>query len=278
MVTPIRSVLILVTAAFMIAGNSGCASAEEAFSLSASADGIASLNIDWKNGSVTVRVDENENQITAIGKKVVRAGNESRRMKALDNLRVVLRQVDDDPTKLVLSMGLERNQLGTLFHGDVDVVLPTMLALNIEIGNGTAIVDGNSATSTVDLRNGIVEITRQSGDTAVHVKRGTIKIDSLAGTVDVHCGTGEIDAIARLLQGDRLVAHVGIGTIDLRVPVETAADLDLRSGLGAVKASLSDFTVTSRKARLTSLTATINGGGAHIDADVGIGSVDFGRD
>ena len=284
MVTPIRlalmnsvSVQLLVAGAFMIAGTVGCSvSAEEAFLVSASADGIASLRVDWKNGSVTVRVDENEHKITAVGKKVVRTGSESRALKALEKLKITLLPIGNDPTKLLLSMSLGRNQLGTLIRGDVDVVLPTMLALNIEIGNGTAIVNGNSAASTVVLRNGIVRITKQSGDTLVRVRRGTIKVDSLAGTVDARCGIGEIDVTARVLQDDRLVAHVGIGAIELHVPAETAAFLDLRAGLGEVNASLSDFTVTNRKSRLTSLKATINGGGTNIVAGVGIGSVEFG--
>lgn len=263
MMTTVRTSLV-VAVGFTSSATTGCAllgpSAEAPFSISASSDDATSLHVKWDNGTITVRTDEHAQEITAIGKKVVRATGKSRAAAALEKLVTAIRPDDDDPSKLVLTMSLEPEHSGTIIGGDVEVVLPAAMALNVELGNG------------------IVEIIEYDGDATVSLKRGSIMLDSRAGSVDVRCDTGEIEVTARPSKNDHLIAHVGIGAIDLHVPVGTAADLDLRSSFGAVDASLSDFNVTSRNVHLGSVKATINGGGAQIAADAGLGSVDFARE
>ena len=250
--------------------------AREDFSLSAPADGIDALRIDWENGSVTVRIDDTATEITAAGEKTVRAGDEEDSEQGLTELSITLEVDESDPDKLVLRFRLAPDHVSANFVANVEVVLPSGLDLDIDADNGVVVVTGNTGETKIDLRNGEVEVTEQIGDTFVDVKNGSIEIDSLAGSVDVDVDNGDITVTARPVGGDRLIARVDLGDIDLLVPANTAADLDLDTDLGAVSVSLSEFVVTELNTGLFSITATINGGGVEISADVDFGTVSFG--
>ncbi len=250
--------------------------AREDFSLSASADGINAMRIEWENGSITVRIDDTATEITAEGEKVVRAGDEDDSTQGLTEFAVTLDVDESDSDKLVLSLRLSPEHVAGNFTADVEVVLPGGVDLDIDTENGAVVVVGNTAETAIDLQNGEVDVSEQVGDTTIDIKNGSIVVDSLAGSVDVEVNNGDITVTARPIGDESLIARADLGDIDLLVPPDTSADLTLDTDFGSVDVTLSEFVVTDLNTGPFSVTATINGGGVEITANVDLGAISFG--
>jgi hypothetical protein len=275
-VRPLLLVLVAILQAgcvvvFPFGGLSG--RADEDFSLSTPFADVGSLTVDWINGTVSVRIDESAEQITATGSKTVRAATDADAAANLDNLRIEITVAESFPTQVFLRFEAPTSTLLHTYEADVEIVLPGPIPLRVENVNGTATVTGNRSTTTVDLTNGEAVVSGQEGDSDVGVTNGTINIDSLSGSVTANCTNGEIDISARPTGDNAVNADVTTGAISIRIPADTAATVRLTQTVGTASIDSTLSAAGSFIFTFGEISGTLNGGGAAITAGATVGTV-----
>ncbi|MCH7527119.1 MAG: hypothetical protein IID39_06765 [Planctomycetes bacterium] len=251
---------------------------EEPFSVSAPFEGAGSLTILWRNGEVSVRVDESATEITANGTKIVQASTDDVAQEMADQIEITMEVAESFPTQVFLRFTAP-DDLIALFSADVEVVLPAGIVLSISNDNGNVTVQGNTESTEIDVNIGIVTVTDQSGDITVDITVGRIDIDSTAATVEATGDTASISITAQPGADGSVVARTANGSVSISVPANTQANLSLKTTVGAVVVSLEDFTVNDLPpigGFVTEVTATLNGGGSQIVGETVIGNVSFG--
>lgn len=251
---------------------------EENFSLSAPFEDAGSLTILWRNGEVSVRVDESATEITANGTKIVQAATDDNAQEMADQIEITMEAAESFPLQVFLRFTAP-DDLIALFSADVEVVLPAGIALSISNDNGNVTVQGNTESTDIDVNIGIVTVTDQSGDITVDTTVGRIDIDSTAATVEATGDTASISITAQPGVDGSVVARTANGSVSISVPADTPASLSLKTTVGAAVVSLGDFTVNDLSpigGFVTEVTATLNGGGGQIVGETVIGNVSFG--
>ena len=251
---------------------------EEPFSASAPFEGAGSLTILWRNGEVSVRVDESATEITANGTKIVQASTDDVAQEMADQIEITMEVAESFPTQVFLRFTAP-DDLIALFSADVEVVLPAGIVLSISNDNGNVTVQGNTESTEIDVNIGIVTVTDQSGDITVDITVGRIDIDSTAATVEATGDTASISITAQPGADGSVDARTANGSVSISVPANTQANLSLKTTVGVVVVSLEDFTVNDLPpigGFVTEVTATLNGGGSQIVGETVIGNVSFG--
>lgn len=251
---------------------------EENFSLSAPFEDAGSLTILWRNGEVTVRVDESATEITANGTKIVQAATDDVAQDMADQIEITMEVSESLPTQVFLRFTAP-DDLAALFSADVEVVLPAGIVLSIRNDNGNVTVQGNTESTDIEVNIGIVTVTDQSGDITVDTTVGRIDIDSTAATVEATGDTASISITAQPGEDGSVVARTANGSVSISVSADTPANLSLKTIVGTIVVSLEDFTVNDLPpigGFVTEVTATLNGGGGQIVGETVIGNVSFG--
>lgn len=134
---------------------------------------------------------------------------------------------------------------------------------------------------------GDIEVEQVTGATIAHTSGGNVLVSAVQGDVDAQSSGGGVKALsvngairASSSGGDVQVELVGAnrgittsttgGSIVIRVPRNTSAQLDAATSGGSVSSELPVATTEARERRLT---GTINGGGAPIHARTTGGSI-----
>ena len=251
---------------------------EEPFSVSAPFEDAGSLTILWRNGEVSVRVDESATEITANGTKIVQASTDDVAQEMADQIEITMEVAESFPTQVFLRFTAP-DDLIALFSADVEVVLPAGIVLTISNDNGNITLQGNTESTEIHVNIGIVTVTDQSGDITVDITVGRIDIDSTAATVEATGDTASISITAQPGADGSVVARTANGSVSISVPANTQANLSLQTTVGVVVVSLGDFTVNDLPpigGFVTEVTATLNGGGSQIVGETVIGNVSFG--
>lgn len=250
-------------------------------SLSADGSAAGSLSVDWVNGNLTILVDDQAAQVTAVGTKEVRAATDEVARQRIDDIEITLVEAESDPTQLFLRMTVPDRFLNAVYSADITVTLPAGLTMNIDHANGTVSVTGNTKATTIALANGDVTVAEHVGDLAIELANGSVDVDSTAGAVEVEVANGQVNVETRPADAsDDIGITLATGSVRIRLPVDVAAALDLLTMTGDIVADLDDFDAVSDVLRETQnvtgerLTATLNGGGATVEAGVTIGDVD----
>lgn len=287
-------------AVLTLAFNAGCTitvepgigTASGDFNGSLSFDGITALTIDWRNGSIELRVSDTATEIGISGTQRVTADSDEAAQAALDDWTIEVANAAGDAATAVLNFGAPSSST-RVYRADVEVVIPAGVALTVDNENGTIDITGNTGTTTIRVTNGSVNVIDQAGNTDitttngsvelratdgnidVQSSNGSITIDSTSGNVEAQTENGSIDIDARPEDNGTISATVQLGSIEIRVPADFAADVDFEGGFGGIFTDLSEFTVTGLEETLNDLTATLNGGGGLIEADTSVGSISF---
>jgi DUF4097 and DUF4098 domain-containing protein YvlB len=120
------------------------------------------------------------------------------------------------------------------------IAMPRGLRLRASTGNGELSVD--KAGSEVDLRtgNGAIHIGQTEGRVTATTGNGDLEVESAKGPVRVNSGNGRI--FVSTASGP-VSAHTGNGDVEVRMKaLSTDADMDFRSGSGAIRVTLpADF-------------------------------------
>ncbi len=249
--------------------------AEEAYTMSVSADEVSSLAIAWMSGNVEVIVDASATKITATGKKKVISTSESRAEASLDDLDITMTVAESEPKRAYIDFTVPASSVATIFSASLKVTIPEGITVVIENDNGDVTVNGNTAPTQVELDNGDVEVSDQDGDVEIVVDNGDVQVVSEGGDVRVTVDVGDATVNARPTGLEDVVVKVDIGNIMIAVPASTEASLSLQGAIGAVTASLEGFTVTDLTTSLAAISGTLNGGGGDIVGESKVGSVGF---
>lgn len=285
--------------------------ATEDFTATASFDGVTKLVIEWKQGDVEVTVDNTVTEVTATGEKTARGSDSDEAEERVGEITVEFLTSAVDPGKLTLRVTAPSNSSGLAWDADVMVKLPAGIPVEVENPAGDVTVTKNTATTTVDVGAGDVTVRDNTGDVTVTLGAGDLTVEDVAGmlTLDLTAGDANIEGLvgkllaelsagritAKTSQGDVDVrADDGVldieaqppagglvelsannGRIDLKVPTDFAAALDLDARWGFVDYDLNGFAVTDLEVTSRRVTATLNGGGGTIDVTLQSGQIDF---
>ena len=269
-------------AAFGLVVSAGCTinitppdDATESFSLSEPTTGVQSLFVDWRNGEIIVRVDGDATEITATGVKRVTATSEAAAEEAMENFEIVFTDSTAIDDQLVLEFDAPRLDVGVIYRANVEVVLPAGLTLIVESSNGDITVRGNTEATDVELANGDVTIEMQEGDTTVELANGDIDVQSDGADVEAVVDNGRVIIVAAPGDSGTIIGRADIGSVNIRVPVDTEASLSLETSIGSLSYDLEGFDINNLNASSTQVTAILNGGGGQIIGETSIGNVEF---
>ncbi len=250
--------------------------AEEDFTLNTSATDVETLRVRWVNGAIVIRVDDAATEITADGVMKVVAASDAEAEDALEDIEIAFETTDAVPSRRTLRFEAPDSSLTKIYSAEVEVVLPAGMDLDIDTVNGPVTVTGNTGVTEIQVTNGTVNVTAQAGDTDVDVTNGEVTVISTAGNVRADVVNGGISITAEPADDGSVVALTNVGDIEIFVPADIAASVDLRGGIGQVSAEWNAFddvdNITSGAARLQ---ATLNGGGGEVTAETDVGTVEL---
>lgn len=126
---------------------------------------------------------------------------------------------------------------------------------------------------SIETVNGEIEIAGISGDVSADTTNGEIRVTGLSGSLEADTVNGSIDAAFDKLGGNqRVVAETVNGRVQLRLPADTSARIDVGTVNGGIDAD--DFGLEVDKGFLgRDLDGEIGGGDARIKVSTVNGSV-----
>jgi hypothetical protein len=174
---------------------------------------------------------------------------------------------------------------------DYDITAPAGVALNLHSGSGDVEVEhvgrylsaasgsGNLRAHGIggaaDLGTGSGDIDLDltgSGDIKVKTGSGTIKVHGLNGGITARSGSGDIEADGHLTGAANLSA--GSGSIKMHLAPDTHFNLEASTGSGEINVNFPGAPKQGDDSR-HHLTASINGGGAPLEARTGSGDIEI---
>ena len=195
----------------------------EVRNLEVDASGVSDLFIDAGAGSLVVTGVEGSEDIVVVATIVIDGKDEDDARKLIEKrLRLELER-DDDKAKLKAGF-----RSGWGWDGnasiDLDVRVPSRLALSIDDGSGAISVEDVANTVKIDDGSGSIELAN-AGDVDIDDGSGSIMLEN-TGAVKIDDGSGSITIVAAA--GDVYVED-GSGTIDIR-GVQGSVTVDDGSG------------------------------------------------
>lgn len=177
----------------------------------------------------------------------------------------------------------------------VEIHMPQNADLTVHSGDGS--VEADSITGNVDVTTGDGGITVQGakGNIRFHSGDGHIEARGLDGSVDASSGDGHINlegrfdslsirtgdgsVSARALSGSKLVSgwniHTGDGSVDLEVPGDLQANLDVSTHDGHISVGLP--VMVEGSVGSSNMHGKLNGGGATLSIHTGDGSIHLSK-
>lgn len=136
----------------------------------------------------------------------------------------------------------------------------------------------------VQSRNGSIMVKDAEGKLTLHTGSGNIAALAIRGTLDIESGHGDLqvdgtvtavilhtrtgNVAAQIAPGSRMnsnwVLRTGDGNVDLRLPEDFSAELDINSGDGNVRLDFPMLMVGG--GGRSAMRGPINGGGRHLEA------------
>jgi DUF4097 and DUF4098 domain-containing protein YvlB len=147
----------------------------------------------------------------------------------------------------------------------LELKIPLSSDIDIRSGNGSVMVKDAQGKLTVHTDNGNIEALEVSGALSIESGNGDLQVEGTVTAVNLHTRRGNI--AAQINPGSNMnsgwVVRTGDGDVDLRLPADFCADLDINAGNGNVRL---DFPMAmiggGRQSRVRGL---INGGGQHLE-------------
>ena len=209
--------------------------------------------------------------------------------------------VDATPLGFILIRGWD--QPGVLIRAEVQAVAPdnstaAMLASEVTVTENAGVIRAtgpagptetglanqwqvnyeilmpHGADLTLTTNVGEIDIANMSGQIGCTATVGAITLDSVSGDVTCHTSTG---AVSIVLSGDHwdgqgLVAHTNVGSIDLTVPANYSAHLALSTGVGSLSSAIPLPVVQNGPA--STVSTDLGAGGSTLNISTAVGAVD----
>lgn len=308
-------VVLLALPACTITVEPGIDRATDDVDLTASSSGVTTLLVRWKAGNVTIEFDDSLSEAVLTGTTRALGRDAEDAENRLSQVTVTLEPDPNDAS--ILRLTLTGPVVSSTFPWSADVMLtlPAGVTLDIESEAGNVNVTGNAGSTTIALEagnvsvadntgavdieldtgeiflsrttgtatmtfdNGDASITGQEGNLNVSFGNGDVGIQSNSGNVAAAGSNGDITIATNPPADGFVTAELANGDIEIAVPDDFAADLDLQTVFGVVRDDLSAFTVTNLNRSGSTIsrevTATLNGGGGTISADIVTGTIRF---
>jgi DUF4097 and DUF4098 domain-containing protein YvlB len=147
----------------------------------------------------------------------------------------------------------------------LELKIPLGSDIDIRSGNGSVMVKGTQGKLTIDTDNGNIEARGIRGPLRIESGNGNLQVEGTVTAVDLHTRTGNI--AAQIDPGSKMtsswVMRTGDGNVDLRLPEDFSADLEVNAGDGNVRL---DFPMAMiGGGQQSSIRGPINGGGQHLE-------------
>jgi DUF4097 and DUF4098 domain-containing protein YvlB len=155
----------------------------------------------------------------------------------------------------------------------IEITAPADTQLDLHTGAGSIDVSGFTNGAKVDSGAGSVTIQDVQGALNAHSGAGSIDVRGAAGLALLNTGAGSINYQGTPQGSCRF--ETGTGSIDLALPANLGAALDLGTGVGDIQ--LGGFAVNGQVSR-RDVNGTIGSGDqAQIYAHTGTGSINLSR-
>jgi DUF4097 and DUF4098 domain-containing protein YvlB len=155
----------------------------------------------------------------------------------------------------------------------LELKIPLGSDIDIRSGNGSVMVKAAQGNLTIHTDNGNIEARGISGAIRIESGNGDLQIDGTVAAVDVRTRRGNI--AAQINPGSNMNSgwevRTNDGDVDLRLPDDFSADLDVSARDGNVRL---DFPMAMMGGgRQSSMRGPINGGGQHLELHSGKGNI-----
>lgn len=210
---------------------------EEVRKLEVDAGGVSEFVIDAGAGSMTVKGDAGAKSIEVTATIQVNTGDEEKARKAIaKRLTLTLDQKGDRAIlKSFFNNGMWGGTNGSVM---LEIIMPTGIALRIDDGSGSILVedvqadiainDGsgsiriyNVGAVDIDDGSGSIDIRNANGDVVIVDGSGSIKVEAVNGSVTIDDGSGSINVDD--VENDLIIVEDGSGGVsvsDVRGTVE----------------------------------------------------------
>ncbi len=274
-------VLLAISGAFAL---SAAASRADKWSKTYSISGRADLQVHTDDGDVNIASADQKQiaaHVTTEGYKI-----------GPNDVRIEENQSGDHVVITVKTPHLNMGFFGGFHHGvHVQLTVPRELDLEVSTGDGGVTVQPVAGHIQIHTGDGSIRADGVRGDVSLHTGDGGIDASSLDGTLTADSGDGSIHVSGRfdgitINTGDGSVdasasagskmsspwsLHSGDGSIDLHVPQDLRAFVDLKTGDGSIAL---DMPVSVEGAQERShIRGNLNGGGGELKITSGDGSI-----
>ena len=148
---------------------------------------------------------------------------------------------------------------GVVSNVQYTITVPHDTNLVIENTNGSIAVDDVQASVVIENVNGAVETEDTTG----------------ALDVSVTNGNADIEHEAALAAEESITVDVENGAIEVALPEDSAFDIQAETTVGGIDDGGFGFTIEPRNVTGRIVNDTVNGGGAQLDLDVEVGSIEL---
>jgi hypothetical protein len=149
--------------------------------------------------------------------------------------------------------------------------------LDVKTGDGHIAVQGAKGTIRLHTGDGSIEARELDGSADVTTGDGHVNLDGRFDTLNIKTGDGSVTA--RVHGGSKVASgwsiHTGDGSIDLDLPGEMQANLDVSTNDGHI--SMGIPVLVEGTLSTTKITGKMNGGGAPIVVRTGDGSIHLNK-
>lgn len=121
---------------------------------------------------------------------------------------------------------------------EVELSAPATAAVSLDVGAGSASLEGFVAPLEISLGAGDVHGSTRGERLRVRTGAGSIDLTDLRSPLEVKTGAGSIELAFSAAPSGVVRASTGMGSIDIRLPANTPVRASLSSGLGSVEKNL----------------------------------------
>lgn len=232
MSSPLPLAALAISALSLIGCTFHAHSAEQTVETSMSADGVAVIEVNTFNGSVTV---ESHDQPTIELRATMKAYGESPEM-AQANCAALKCEPAKDGQRLVIQGSRPNKQSSASIS--VALKVPPYCELQLRTSNGTVKVNAVHAPVTIGTSNGTVECEQVEGAIDIDTSNGRIKVADATGPFRLHSSNGKVTYSGQPAGDDNSI-ETSNGSVSLTVPADLKIGLNAKTSNGSIRVHLS---------------------------------------
>jgi hypothetical protein len=303
------------TVLFALLGLPGCGhflgsnQAHLDFRQAAVVEGLSTVVIETRNGSIEARCEANASQVEITGTKYGQGATMAEAQAAAERIVIQVERPADRPGVLRIAAEFPP---GTQGGASFRVVLPTAIGLdlhtsnafvsaigaareaNLGTSNGSINADGvagkvvaRTTNASITIRNVMEDVEASSSNGSIHLQsvgRGRVVATTTNASIEAHATRGDVRLTssnghiewAPSSLPDKPDVYISTANASLRIKVPTTAHatLGLSTTNASVHAELSGARIDGLRNDRDSLSATLNGGGGQIEARTSNGRID----